>query len=93
MCVWLMNINWTLIVLGMTVNWLTDTLYWADNKLEHIMCSELDGRYHKILIPNAGSVKGLAADAVHKWVYRLIQKFKGALNFECQCSPIICSYD
>ena len=50
----------------MTVNWLTDMLYWADNRLEHIMCSELDGRYHKILIPNAGSVKGLAADAMHK---------------------------
>ena len=50
----------------MTVNWLTDTLYWADNRLGHIMCSELDGRYHKILIPNAGSVKGLAADAMHK---------------------------
>ena len=75
-----------IMISGMTVNWLTDTLYWADNTLEHIMCSELDGRYHKILIPNAGSVKGLAADAVHKWVTPL-GNIRHFLSFDWAAHP------
>ncbi len=52
----------------MTVNWLTDTLYWADRDLQHIMCSQLDGRYHRLLLENIGKIRGLSVDAIHKLV-------------------------
>ena len=58
--------HFSLCIPGMAVNWLTDTLYWADLTLKHIMCSQLDGRYHKILIADAGQPKGLAVDAKHR---------------------------
>ena len=48
----------------MTVNWITNTLYWADNELGHIMCSQLDGRYHKILVENTEAIRGITVDAI-----------------------------
>ena len=51
------------------MNWLSDTVYWSDAVLRHIMVSQFDGRYHSILLEDAGQPRGIAVDAVHGSVY------------------------
>ena len=50
---------------GITVCWMSDTLYWTDSELHHIMLSKLDGRYHRQLLTNVGRPRGITCDALH----------------------------
>ena len=55
----------TLTMVGISVDWLSNLVYWADKELNHIMCAQLDGRFHQIILENINYPRGLAVDPVH----------------------------
>ncbi|KAK2156707.1 hypothetical protein LSH36_207g07038 [Paralvinella palmiformis] len=53
-------------VQGISVDWLSDNVYWTDKTLGRIMMSYISGRYHKLLISDAGKPTGLAVDSLNR---------------------------
>ena len=49
---------------GIAVDWLTYNVYWADKELHHIMVSQINGRYHRILLQDVEEPLGLALDPI-----------------------------